>query len=159
MKAEEMNAIQFRPAVPPWFWLVAGLGLAWNVFGIFQFLPTVQATLGSLMANGLTQAQAELYLALPVWMTIAFAVGVFGGTLGCVLMLWRMSLATTVFGTSLVAYGVLYMGDITQGVFAAFGLVQVAILTTVVGIAAGLLWTSLRYLSSAPRGSKFVPTV
>jgi hypothetical protein len=44
----------------------------------------------------------------------------------------------------LAAYLVLYVGDITQGVFQAFGMGQVIILTTVVLIAAGLLWVSMR---------------
>lgn len=138
-----------RNTVPKWFWVVAALGFAWNVFGVVQFLETAQGTVGSLMSNGLTKEQAELYAGLPLWMTSAFAVGVFGGVIGCILLLLKMPTAKTVFGISLAAYIILYIGDITQGVFAAFGLSQVLILSTVVAIAAGLLWTSVRQLKSA----------
>jgi hypothetical protein len=41
--------------------------------------------------------------------------------------------------TSLLAYLVLYLGDVTQGVFAAMGAAQVIVLTVVVAIAVGLL--------------------
>ncbi len=143
-----MSETKSYPAVPEWFWLVSSLGLAWNLFGIFQFLPTVQGTVGSFMARGLTQYQAELYVSLPIWMTIAFAIGVFGGTIGAILLLLRMPLSKPVFTASLVAYIVLYIGDITQGVFVAFGFTQVAILTTVVAIAFGLLRLSTRYTMS-----------
>jgi hypothetical protein len=113
-------------------------------------MATAQGAVGSLMNNGLTKEQAELYVSLPQWMTGAFAVGVFGGVIGSILLLMRMPVAKTVFGISLAAYIILYIGDITQGVFAAFGLSQVLILTTVVAIAAGLLWTAVRQLQSAP---------
>lgn len=135
--------------VPKWFWIVTTLGLAWNVFGVIQFLATAQGTVGSLMSDGLTKEQAELYVGLPLWMTGAFAVGVFGGVIGCILLLLRMPAAKTVFGVSLAAYIILYIGDITQGVFTAFGLSQVVILSTVIAIALGLLWTAIRQLKSA----------
>lgn len=135
--------------VPKWFWIVTTLGLAWNVFGVIQFLATAQGTVGSLMSDGLTKEQAELYVGLPLWMTGAFAVGVFGGVIGCILLLLRMPAAKTVFSVSLAAYIILYIGDITQGVFTAFGLSQVMILSTVIAIALGLLWTAVRQLKSA----------
>ncbi|MFN7496667.1 MAG: hypothetical protein ACK5XZ_12185 [Hyphomonadaceae bacterium] len=43
---------------------------------------------------------------------------------------------------SLVAYVVLYIGDIVHGVFAALGPPQVIVLTVVVAIAAALLWVA-----------------
>lgn len=128
---------------PAWFWAAAGLGLAWNLFGVYQFLSTAGGTVDTLMASGLTQPQATLYAALPWWMNAVFAIGVFGGTLGTVLLLLRKSITVPVFVVSLVAYIILYIGDITLGVFAAFGTPQVIILTTVVAIAAALLWLAV----------------
>ncbi len=78
-------------------------------------------------------------------MTGAFAVGVFGGLLGTVLLLFRNKLATPIFLASLAGYVLLYIGDITEGVFAAIGISQVVILTIVVLIAAGLAWMSLHF--------------
>lgn len=134
-----MNA-SHPPNPPSWFWAAAGLGLAWNLFGVYQFLSTAGGTVDTRMASGLTQPQAELYAALPWWMNTVFATGVFGGTLGSILLLLRKSISVPVFVVSLVAYIVLYISDTTQGVFAAFGTPHVVILTTVVAIAAALLW-------------------
>jgi hypothetical protein len=134
-----------RPSVSKWYWWLALLGLAWNLFGVYRFLATTLATVEGLVGQGLTQAQAELYVGLPVWMNVAFALGVYGGTLGCLLLLLCNALAKPVFAFSLAAYAVLYLGDITQGVFAAFGSAQVTILTTVVAIAAGLQWLALQW--------------
>jgi hypothetical protein len=124
---------------------IAGiLGVAWNLFGIVQFVGTVTATREKLIAGGMTPLQAEVYAGLPVWMDAAFAIGVFGGLAGSVLLVLRHAAAVPVLALSLAAYLVLYAGDIGLGVFAAFGAPQVAILTTVVAIAAALLGVALK---------------
>lgn len=66
-------------AVPAWFWIATGMGPLWNLFGVYQFLSTVGATVEGLMATGQSKPQAQLYSKLPLWMNAAFSVGVFGG--------------------------------------------------------------------------------
>jgi hypothetical protein len=134
--------------LPTWFWVIAILGLAWNIFGVFQFLSTANGTIESLVRNGLSSEQAKLYMSLPGWMTASFAIGVFGGVIGSILLLMRKKLSVSVFLLSLAGYIVLYIGDITQGVFKVFGTPQVVILTSVVLIAAGLLWLARRFTTS-----------
>lgn len=129
-----------KPA--PWFWIAAGLGLAWNLFGLVQFLGSLRATQSSLEASGLTPEQASVMLGYPAWMTVAFAVGVIGGVLGTVLLALRKRQATAVFAVSLLGYIVLWFGDLIHGVFAALGTPQVVILSMVVLIAAALLGLS-----------------
>lgn len=118
---------------------VAGLGIAWNLFGIVQLARSLTQSRDDLLAVGLTLEQAVVASSVPAWMNLAFAVGVSGGLLGSVLLLRQRRLAVPIFAASLIGYLVLYVGDITEGVFAAFGTPQVAILTTVVAIAGGLL--------------------
>jgi hypothetical protein len=125
---------------PLWFWIATGLGLAWNVFGAVQFLGSLKATPESLQAQGMTAEQAAVMLGYPAWMTVAFAVGVFGGIIGCVVLLLKKQMAFNIFLASLIGYMVLYVGDITQGVFAALGTPQIVVLSLVVLIAAALLW-------------------
>ncbi|MDP3196786.1 hypothetical protein [Tabrizicola sp.] len=127
-----------RPAL--WFWAAAGLGLAWNLFGAVQFIGSLSATPESLQAQGLTADQAAVMLGYPAWMTVVFAIGVFGGALGCGLLLVRKASAVPVFAASLAGYIALYLGDIVHGVFAALGTPQVVVLSIVVLIAAALLW-------------------
>ena len=140
-----MNITARTMTLPRWFWICAGLGLTWNLFGVAQFLGTALATQEGLMMGGMTEAQAELYFGLPVWMNAAFAIGVFGGLLGSALLLLRRKQAVPVLAVSLAAYIVLYIGDITEGVFAIMGSEQVIILTSVVLIAAGLLWLARKF--------------
>lgn len=70
---------------------------------------------------------------------------VFGGLVGCMLLLARKWPALPVFAVSLIGYLILYFGDITEGVFAAIGTSQVGILSMVVAIAAALMWLARHF--------------
>ena len=69
---------------PAWLRIVAGLGLLWNLFGVYQYLMVVGIVAG---------ADAAAVALMPSWVTGAFALAVFGGALGCLglLMLKRWS--------------------------------------------------------------------
>lgn len=123
---------------------IAGFGLLWSLFGIYQFSGSALSSEMQLMGSGMTPAQAALYASLPLWMDIAFAVGVFGGTIGSALLLLGRREALPVLAASLAGYLVLYAGDYALGVFAAFGMGQVAILSFVVAVAAVLVATAWR---------------
>lgn len=129
---------------PIWLVAIALGGIAWNAFGAVQFVGSVTATTESLLASGLTDEQAAIMLGYPIWMTVAFGIGVAGGLVGSVLLLWRHPLSRPAFGVSLAAYAALWVGDAAYGVFAALGAVQMVILTMVVAIAATLVLVSGR---------------
>jgi hypothetical protein len=135
-------ALSHSPVRPLWLTGPAAAALAWNVYGLWQFAKSLTHTPESLMAAGLTEAQALAYAGLPNWMTLVFAVGVIGGTLGCALLLARRRLAVPVLVASLAGYVVLFLGDWAHGLFAILPQ-QLAILSTVVAIAAGSLALSL----------------
>jgi len=98
-----------------------------------------QGVAATLRAMGLDHDAAETLAGLPVWMDVAFGVGVIGGLVGSVLLLAHRRLALPVFVASLIGYCVLFVGDVTEGVFAALGASQVVVLTSVVAIAVGLV--------------------
>jgi len=79
---------------PAWLRIVAGLGLLWNLFGVYNYLMTVGVVGGS------NQAAAG---AMPAWVTGAFAIAVFGGTLGCLGLLMLKRWAKLLLLISLLA--------------------------------------------------------
>lgn len=113
------------------------LGAAWNLFGIVQFVHTLRATPASLMSGGWTAEQAAVYLALPGWMQLAFAVGVFGGLAGSIALTMQRRAALPLLAVSLAAYVLLFAGDAWFGLFAAFP-AQLPVLVLVLAIAAVL---------------------
>lgn len=134
-----MNMTHAASRMPAAFRIIAALGAAWNLFGVVQWSGQAFATPTMLMAKGMTPAQAALYAALPGWMVTVFAIGVFGGLAGSLLLLAGRRAATTLLVMSLIGYIALYVGDIVEGVFAAFGTPQIIILSIVVAIAAALM--------------------
>jgi hypothetical protein len=96
--AEAMTAAA-RPA-----WKLRAVGvvaLLWNAMGAFDYLMT-QTRNADYMAN-FTPEQLDYFYGFPTWMTAAWAVAVWGGILGAVLLLMRKRLAEPVFLVSFLA--------------------------------------------------------
>lgn len=86
---------------PIWFWIVSALALIWNAMGVMQYLQQAYKTESFILAC--TPEELEMYANLPSWYTASFALAVFGGALGCLLLLLRKRLAHTVLLISLIA--------------------------------------------------------
>ena len=123
---------------PVWLGAAAAFGVAWNAFGLIQLADMLAQTGASLMMRGMSAAAAEVYLALPGWMSVVFAIGAGGGVAGSVALALRRRVALQLFAASLAGYIALYAGDLAHGLFALIP-GQQAILTTVVAIAVALL--------------------
>ncbi len=85
---------------PKWFWVVSVLALLWNLMGVFAYLA--QAFMSIEVLEAMSQAERELYESQPPWVTAAFAIAVWAGLLGCILLLIRKKLAKTIFVISLL---------------------------------------------------------
>lgn len=127
--------------VPAWLWAAAILGILWNGYGLYQFAGSFTPAGQAAMTAGMTPAQTELYLGLPAWISLVFALGVFGGFAGSIALALRRRIAVPVLAASLAGYVLLFAGDAWSGVFAAIPS-QLAVLAVVVVIAAGLYGAS-----------------
>ena len=127
-----------RPAggVPWRFWIIGVVALLWNVMGVMNFV--MQTTPEAL--SGYPDAARELIESRPAWATGAFAIAVFGGALGCILLLFRKSAAFYFFVASLS--GVIVANIHTFGVGGSTAIWIGSALSLVV--AAFLIWYSKR---------------
>lgn len=82
-------------------WAVGIVALLWNAMGAFDYLMT-QTKNADYMAN-FTPEQLEYFYGFPTWMVAAWAIAVWGGVLGAVLLLMRKRLAEHVFLVSFLA--------------------------------------------------------
>ncbi len=87
-----MAEIENKPATS--FWIISALALVWNAMGAMAYIAQVTMSPESLQA--LPEDQQALMTSVPVWVTSAFAIAVWGGVLGCLLLLLRKKLATPV---------------------------------------------------------------
>lgn len=84
---------------PHWLKSVAWAALIWNLLGVIAFI--MQMLMTPDMISKLTIEQQAAYSNTPIWSTIAFATAVFGGVLGCILLLLKKALARVLFALSL----------------------------------------------------------
>ncbi len=85
---------------PTWFWIVCGISMIWNLLGVMAYL--MQVTMSPEALQALPENERTLIESVPVWATSAFAIAVWGSTLGCILLLMRKKLATPVLIVSFV---------------------------------------------------------
>ncbi len=78
-----------NPSVKPplWFWAVSAAMLLWNGLGAMAYVADATITADAL--NALPDAERALRASRPAWATAAFAVAVFVGVVGCLLLLVR----------------------------------------------------------------------
>ncbi|MFD1095562.1 hypothetical protein [Salegentibacter chungangensis] len=86
--------------VPVWFWILSSILLLWNIAGVISFFEHMGISEETLQA--MPEGERVFYDTYPVWALIAFALAVFGGTLGCVGLLLRQKWAKALFIISLI---------------------------------------------------------
>jgi len=80
--------------VPKHLWIVGILGLLWDLVGVYDYLMT--QTRNEAYLAKFTPEQLEYFTSFPVWFEFFWAIAIWGGVLGCVLLLLRKKLATMV---------------------------------------------------------------
>jgi hypothetical protein len=80
------------------FWAIGAFALVWNVLGSMNFIMQMNADL----VASLPETHRAIIDGRPVWATGGFAIAVFGGALGGLLLLLRKPLAVYLFIASLI---------------------------------------------------------
>ncbi|MEH6758674.1 MAG: hypothetical protein V7676_14350 [Parasphingorhabdus sp.] len=86
---------------PLWFWIAGILILLWNAMGVFAYASDIIMSAEDFAR--LTELEQNLYANRPYWASAAFAVAVFSGFLGSVMLLRRRPIAVRLFLLSMVA--------------------------------------------------------
>jgi len=117
------------------FWVIGAIALIWNVMGVINFFVQMNPD----VLDAYRESERAIIEGRPAWATGAFAIAVFGGALGCVLLLMRKSAAYYVFIASLL--GVIVTMIHTLGVGIDFGLGEIlGIILMPLVMAAFLIW-------------------
>jgi len=82
------------------FWIASVLGLLWNLLGVNAYLQQAYKTEG--FRAQFSAEQLVIMDNFPAWATAAFAIAVFAGALGCVMLLLRKKLAKILLIVSLL---------------------------------------------------------
>ena len=98
-------ADEYASGAPRWFTFAALAALAWEIIGCAMYLMQVSVDPAALPAD-----QRQMWDATPAWMTGAYAVAVWVGLVGAVLLLMRRKFAEPLLLVSLIAVVVQFSG-------------------------------------------------
>lgn len=93
-----MNDTRTKIPVPGWYTVAAGAAVLFEAFAVYTYFGQVTTD-----PQGLPIDQRDLVLAMPAWMTVAFAVSVWFGVSGALLLVIRKRLAEILLLVSLIA--------------------------------------------------------
>ena len=95
----------------PWhLWLIGIIGGLWNAMGVISFMLT-QMKVEAVMSRFPPQ-QRQYFESFPLWAVAFWAIGVFSGVIGCLLLLLRNRLASPVLLASVIGTIVSTLGGL-----------------------------------------------
>ncbi len=123
------------------FWVISSIALVWNLMGVFNYLD--QAFMTDKILETLPKEQQILYQDVPAWVTAAFAIAVFSGTLGSLLLLFKKKIATTFFIISFLGI----VGQMSYGLLIdqnsdSYGPMGIALPIIIIAFGGYLIWYS-----------------
>ena len=123
------------------FWVISSIALVWNLIGVFNYLD--QAFMTDKILETLPKEQQILYQDVPAWVTAAFAIAVFSGTLGSLLLLLKKKIATTFFIISFLGI----VGQMSYGLLIdqnsdSYGPMGIALPIIIIAFGGYLIWYS-----------------
>ncbi|QXP70230.1 hypothetical protein H0I29_16680 [Polaribacter sp. R2A056_3_33] len=83
------------------FWIIAVIGLIWNLMGVDGYLNQAYQT--ERFKSMYSKEQLEIIFNIPSWVMAAFAIAVFSSVFACILLFFRKKLAKTFFLIGLIA--------------------------------------------------------
>ena len=95
----------------PWhLWLIGIIGGLWSSMGVLSFMLT-QLKVEAVMSR-FPPEQRAYFESFPLWAVAFWAIGVFGGVIGCLLLLLKKRLAFPVLLASLIGAIVCNLGPL-----------------------------------------------
>lgn len=95
----------------PWhLWLVGILGLLWSLMGVVSFM-LAQMNVEAVMSR-YPQQQRDYFTSFPLWAVAFWGIGVFGGVVGCILLLLKRRAAFPVLLLSAIGAIVSNLGGL-----------------------------------------------
>lgn len=97
MKQDQTSDLRPKPV----FWVIAVLGLIWNLLGVGAFL-VLQTSTKEELVQMYGAEQGAIAAAHPIGYSVIFALAVLGGVLGCLMLLLRNKFALWFFAVSFI---------------------------------------------------------
>lgn len=117
------------------FWVVCISGLVWNAGGAVNYLMQTNME----FVSSMPATHQAIIVGRPIWATGGFAIGVFGGVLGCIFLLLKRRSSINIFLMSLIGIIVTMVHTIDVAMsdteFSVLEIIVMVILPLVVALA------------------------
>ena len=117
------------------FWVVCIIGLVWNAGGAVNYLMQTNME----FVSSMPATHQAIIVGRPIWATAGFAIGVFGGVLGCIFLLLKRRSSINIFLMSLIGIIVTMVHTIDVAMsdteFSVLEIIVMVILPLVVALA------------------------
>lgn len=102
-----MQNLESMPTrTPAHIWVVGAISLLWNSFGCVDYTMTKLDPVAYMASVGMGAPEIAYMQAMPAWLNVFWALGVWGSLIGSVLLLMRSRHAVTAFAVSLLGLAV-----------------------------------------------------
>lgn len=128
---------KYTPGVHWSFWVIGSIALIWNVMGVINFFVQLNPE----MLASYRESERAIIVGRPAWATIGFAIAVFGGSLGSLLLLLKNPTAFYLFVASLLGVIITMAHTLSVGINFGAGEIFGIILMPMV-VAEFLIWYS-----------------
>ena len=119
------------------FWVISVFMLVWNIMGCINFFVQMNPDI----VSSYRETEQAIIQGRPIWATVAFAMAVFGGALGCLLLLVKKSIAFYLFIASFLGVVVTMAHTLSIGIeFGTGEIIGIIIIPLVVAVF--LIWYS-----------------
>ena len=125
------------PAVHWSFWVIGSIALIWNAMGVINFFVQLNPE----MLASYRESERAIIVGRPVWATIGFAIAVFGGSLGSLLLLLKNPTGFYLFIASLLGVVITMAHTLSIGINFGIGEI-IGIILMPIMVAAFLIWYS-----------------
>lgn len=119
------------------FWLISIFMLIWNVMGCINYFMQMDPE----MVSSYRETEQAIIQVRPLWVTAGFAIAVFGGALGCILLLLKKSVSFYLFVASFLGVLIAIAHSLTLNIGFSTGEIFGIVLMPVL-VAAFLIWYS-----------------
>jgi hypothetical protein len=130
------------------FWVVSVGGLLWSAIGAFDYV--MSQTRNEAYMKAFTPQQLEFFYGLPAWVVACWAIGVWGGVVGCLLLVLRKGAAVPVLLASLLGAILTFVHNIllSDGLEAMGGGASAAVFPVIIVLISLGLWWYARGMKS-----------
>ena len=128
--------------VPVWFWIIAGIGLAWNLMGMWDWYNSI--TMNAAYLKNFDAEMLGFLKVMPAWAKAAWSIAIICAVTGSLLLLLRKAWAVPVFALGILGMIISFGYQFTTSAKPQYDIFMWLMTAMIWSIALFLLWFAMK---------------